>query len=153
MSEIKIIPFSSEKIDEVKIFTDIHIGLNYYSKEDLQEICKKSILNGENSSFLLLKDNQIKGIRLAYMPGNWSKGKGSEGLSPSSWSNFSIDELGYFQSLFLAQDFIGQGWAPVLANLSIAAIKKAGGQGILTHSWLESPNNSSRKYLEKLVLN
>lgn len=147
--EIKISNLSLSMIDDVKEFTDQYIGKDYYQVSDLIEIYEKSLLNNQNCSFILFENNEIKGIRLAYMPGKWVDTKGTGGLTSNLWQGLKLSDLGYFQSLFLSSDYIGKGWAPILAGLSIDAIKKAGGLGILTHSWLESPNNSSRKYLEK----
>ena len=148
--EIKIINFTKEYILQVERFADKHIGKNYYSPEQLEEIIEKSILGANNCSFLIFKDGELKGIRLSYMPGKWRSVKGTNGLTPNSWNGLKIEELGYFQSLFLHPDLMNQSWGPVLSNLSIDQMRQAGAKGIITHSWLESPNNSSRKYLEKI---
>ena len=147
---VEIINFTPDKIPAVKQFTDKYIGDNYYTEQDLLEVYNKSIKGNINSSFLLIEGGEIKGIRLAYMPGKWNDVKGTNGLTPEKWEGLSIDDLGYFQSIFLAEEFVGKGWAQTLARLSISAIKRGGGKGILTHSWLESPNNSSLKYLERV---
>lgn len=132
----------------VKIFTDINIGANYFSLPELEECHGRSTLDGVMCSFVLTNEmNDIKGFRLAYPPGNWSKGKGAK-LRPELW-NIPLERTAYFQSLFLAPDVQGGGWGPQLSAAAIAAFKKLGALGIVTHAWKESPNNSSIRYLLK----
>lgn len=141
-------------IENVKKFADQEIGDGYYSLDELIENQKKSVCaDGSISSFLLVDDatNQIKGLRLAYPPGNWSHGKGSA-LRNDLWP-FPLQQTAYFQSLFLSKDAQGQGWGPKLSHNSIEVFKKLGAKGIATHSWKESPFNSSVKYLESVGFN
>ncbi|OFZ31737.1 MAG: GNAT family N-acetyltransferase [Bdellovibrionales bacterium RIFCSPHIGHO2_01_FULL_40_29] len=141
-------PFLETDIDRVKKFTDSEIGDGYYSREELIENQKKSCCsNGAISSFLLIDESssEIKGLRLAYPPGNWSHGKGTA-LRDDLWP-FSIHETAYFQSLFLAKDAQRLGWGPKLSEKSIDVFRQLGAKGIATHSWKESPNNSSVRYL------
>lgn len=149
MVELLITNLEEKYFNEVKEFTDKHIGQGYYSLEQISEICEKSKLNNQNCSFLLFQNGKMAGIRLSYMPGKWSKGKGMGGLTPSSWTE-SLETLGYFQSLFILPELTGQNWGAFLSSLSLQELTKAGAKGVLTHSWLESPHNSSRRYLEKL---
>ena len=148
---MKILPFLPEDISRVRHFADHEIGVGYFSEIELIENQKKSVNNnGEISSFLLIDQNsdQVKGLRLAYPPGNWSHGKGSaqrEDLWP-----FKKNETAYFQSLFLSSDVQGIGWGPKLSQMSIDQFKKNKVKGIATHSWKESPHNSSVRYLEKV---
>lgn len=144
-------PFLFEDIEAVKQFTDMEIGQGYYSLQELKENQKKSLGNNHTPcSFLLMHEgsNQVKGLRLSFPPGNWSHGKGSKQRS-DLWPH-SVEKTGYFQSLFLAQEVQGQGWGPKLSEKSIAAFKKLGALGIATHSWKQSPHNSSVRYLEKM---
>ena len=143
-------PFLLVDIEKVKNFTDEEIGQGYYSFLQLQEAQKKSIVVGSNSSFLLVdeKNHQVKGLRLAFPPGNWHRGKGKN-LRDDLWPHL-LKNSAYFQSLFLAKDVQGQGWGPKLSEKSIAVFKDLGAKGIATHCWKESPSNSSLKYLEKV---
>lgn len=141
--------FYPSDIAAVKKFTDESIGLNYYSEAELQECLEKSISDDVTCSFLLVADSgEILGLRLAYPPGKWNKGKGSK-LRPDLW-NIPLDKTAYFQSLFLSNKVQGQGWGPKLSEKSIEAFHKLGALGIVTHAWKESPNNSSIRYLSKL---
>ena len=144
-------PFFPEDIIQVKKFTDEEIGVGYYSLDELIRNQKKSIaVDGTICSFLLVDDDQvrIKGLRLAFPPGNWDHGKGSQQRA-DLWP-FPIEKSAYFQSLFLANDAQGQGWGPQLSQKSILQFKKLNALGIATHSWKQSPHNSSIRYLEKL---
>lgn len=147
---MKIVPFTADLVPKVSQFTDIEIGKNYYSLEELYENQKKSMTtDGLLTSFVLTDDtDQIMGLRLAYPPGRWASGKGSK-LHPEKWP-FQLSEAGYFQSLFLSPLAQGKGFGPKLSAKSIEIFKKVGARGIVTHCWKESPNNSSLKYLEKL---
>ncbi|MBC7465566.1 MAG: GNAT family N-acetyltransferase [Bdellovibrio sp.] len=150
-SILRIQPFLLTDVDAVKKFTDQEIGFGYYSVEELIQNQKKSVSSsGLISSFLLIdeKDGSVKGLRLAYPPNNWTHGKGSS-LRNDLWP-FSISETAYFQSLFLSKDVQGQGYGPKLSMISIQVFIKLNAKGIATHSWKESPYNSSIKYLESV---
>lgn len=145
---MQIRPLHLEDLNQIKIFTDKTIGENYFSSEELEQNYYKSLLNGVMYSFVLVDDkNKIYGLRLAYPPGAWSKGKGSK-LRPELW-RVKPDKAGYFQSLFISADVQGAGWGPKLSEASIDRLKKIGTKAIVTHAWQESPNNSSIRYLTK----
>ena len=164
---MKIVALEYSDLKELKIFTDREIGEGYYSEKELEEIFEKSSGADRNGKplmcSLLLREEakthkvadtlaeapgEICGTRFTYPPGKWSRGKG-EGLNPSKWPR-SLDQTGYFQSLFLSHGVQGHGWGAKLAYASIEVLKKAGAAGVVCHSWKESPNNSSLKYLEKM---
>ena len=135
-------------IQKVKEFTDVGIGKNYFSLDEMKECFKKSSSEGVMCSFVLVNsDDHIKGLRLAYPPGSWSKGKGNK-LRPDLWKT-RIENVAYFQSLFLSDEAQGQGFGPRLSEAAILAFKKLGAQAVVTHAWKESPNNSSIKYLSR----
>ncbi len=144
-------PFLPSDIQRVRQFADQEIGVGYYTEAELIENQKKSVgKNGEISSFLLIDEttDQVKGLRLAYPPGNWEHGKGSAQRS-DLWPH-PLSETAYFQSLFLSADVQGEGWGPKLSQMSIDLFRKNQVKGIATHSWKESPYNSSVRYLEKV---
>lgn len=145
---MQIRPLHLADLPQIKIFTDKTIGENYFSLEELQQSYQKSLLNNVMYSFVLVDDqNNIKGLRLAYPPGAWSKGKGSK-LRPELWKT-PQDKAGYFQSLFISPEVQGTGWGPKLSEAAIARLKEIGTLAIVTHAWQESPNNSSIRYLTK----
>lgn len=140
-------PLKISDLSEVKKFTDATIGENYFSLEELHNCYDKALLNGEMYSFVLDDVGKICGLRLAYPPGQWSKGKGTK-LRPDLWK-VSQDKVGYFQSLFLASEVRGAGWGPKLSEASLAKMKLIGALAVVTHAWKESPSNSSLRYLTK----
>ena len=144
-------PFLAQDIAAVQKFTDAEIGQGYYSIEELTAHQKNSVgADGTVCSFLLVDSatNKVHGLRLAFPPGNWSHGKGAQQRS-DLWP-FPLAKTAYFQSLFLARTVQGQGWGPKLSTESIKAFKNLKALGVATHSWMQSPNNSSVKYLEKM---
>ncbi len=135
-------------IEKVKTFTDLAIGKNYFSIEELHENFEKSSLNGVMCSFVLVDDHEnIIGLRLAYPPGKWNKGKGNR-LRSDLWK-VAIEKVAYFQSLFLSDEAQGLGFGPLLSDAAISAFKKLGAEAVVTHAWKESPNNSSIRYLSR----
>lgn len=132
----------------VKVFTDRTIGENYFTLPELEEALERSTSNDIMCSFVLVDaDHKIHGLRLAYPPGSWTKGKGKR-LSTDLW-NIPQEKVAYFQSLFLSDEVQGKGWGPQLSAAAIEAFRKLGALAIVTHAWKESPNNSSLKYLAK----
>lgn len=145
----KIRPLEIGDLSAVQVFTDQEIGAGYYSKQELEGIFKRSQKNGEMFTLVLENaDGAIKGIRITYPPGQWEHGKG-KGLEPHKWPQ-DFKDTAYFQSLFLSNDVQAQGWGGRMSLAAIELLRKAGTKGIVCHSWKESPNNSSTRYLVKL---
>lgn len=146
---------SLERADltRLKEFTDREIGAGYYSASELEDIFKRSMAHTPTGQDVMcsriLKDgDEIQGVRFTFPPGRWNKGKGS-GLNPDKWPH-DLDHTGYFQSLFLSGKVQGQGWGAKLSLDSIESLRAVGARGVVCHSWKESPNNSSSKYLLKM---
>ncbi len=146
---MRIRPMQASDCEDVVAFTDREIGAGYYSLDEVQTIFQRSSKNGRMCTLLLENDKeQIKGIRISYPPGRWEQGKGL-GLEPAKWPH-DFTATAYFQSLFLSGDLQGQGWGGKLSTAAITILKETGAKGIVCHSWKESPNNSSTRYLQKL---
>lgn len=148
--KLRIRPALIEDAPALKVFSDHSIGEGYYSVSELVTKLKQSVAKGKMCSFVLVdEDNgRIHGFRLSYPPQNWNAGKGS-GLFVEKWG-VPIESTAYFQSIFLSPAFTGSGWGPKLSIASIAVLAALGAKAIVTHSWLESPNQSSNKYLSRL---
>jgi ribosomal protein S18 acetylase RimI-like enzyme len=130
-------------------FTDKHIGAGYYTLGELQLIFERSCKDGVMYTLLLENNNsEIQGIRITYPPGKWQKGKG-QGLHSERWPH-ALAETAYFQSLFLSDELRGQGWGGKLSLEALRLLMENGAKGVVTHSWKESPENSSTRYLQKL---
>ncbi|HRK07167.1 MAG TPA: GNAT family N-acetyltransferase [Pseudobdellovibrionaceae bacterium] len=146
----------AEDLEALRRFTDQAIGEGYYSLDEVREVLRRSTLNGEVFTLVLVRPDEatgqlekIVGARLTYPPGQWNHGKG-KGLSPAAWPH-PLQRTAYFQSLFLADELRGQGWGGRLSRAAIQLLRqKTSTLGIVTHSWKESPDNSSTRYLQKL---
>jgi ribosomal protein S18 acetylase RimI-like enzyme len=143
-------PVKLEDAPKLCRFADLAIGSGYYTESELKDKILQSEKDGKMCSFVLEneEDGSIHGLRLTFPPGKWSHGKGS-GLLSSKWGVPSQD-VAYFQSLFLSNQASGKGWGPKLSLASLAVLKNLGAKAVVTHSWVESPHQSSKKYLEKL---
>lgn len=146
---MRIRPMEARDCSSVVAFTDREIGSGYYSLDEIENIFRRSSKDGRMCTLLLEDERgQIKGIRISYPPGQWEHGKG-HGLEPGKWPH-DFRSTAYFQSLFLSSDLQGQGWGGKMSTAAIAILKETGAKGIVCHSWKESPNNSSTRYLQKL---
>lgn len=142
-------PLERKDIPAVKAFTDRAIGQDYYTIAELEEIYAKSLKNGRVASLLLEDETRsIRGVRITYPPGNWEKGKG-KGLNPQLWK-VPQESAAYFQSLFVDLDLTGQGWGRKMSEASLAILNEMGTRAVVCHSWKESPNDSSGRYLRGL---
>ena len=139
----------NEDLPAVKRFTDREIGENYYSAEELNDVFRRSQFKGVMCSLVLEnEDGEVCGMRLTYPPGQWEHGKG-KGLLPAKWPH-RLEETAYFQSLFLSSKLQGQGWGGKMSQRALSILREIGAKGVVCHSWKESPNNSSTRYLLKL---
>jgi ribosomal protein S18 acetylase RimI-like enzyme len=147
---ITIEEFSEDNLESVKKFTDSWIGEGYYSLKDLKTILKQSKTQHHCTSFVAGDDetNQLVGIRLVLAPGQLQNCNLK--LSPHLWGDAAMDDVAYFKSLFVHKDYQGQGIGKKLSQKAISVLKEINAHAIVCHSWLESPGNTSQKYLKKL---
>lgn len=146
---LKIRPFKFNDLEAIHRFTDQEIGTGYYSKEELLDIFERSSKKNIMCSLLLEgPKGEILGVRISYPPGNWKHGKG-KGLCPEKWPH-AAEDTAYFQSLFISNDLQGQGWGSRISKEALLALTEVGAKGVVCHSWKESPNDSSTRYLKKL---
>lgn len=142
-----IIPFQHDKIDDVKQFTDCWIGQDYFCVEELADVLDLSCSSKLNASFLAYDQDLLVGVRLSYLPGAWVKS--ARGITPALWP-CQVDKVAYFKSLFIAQSAQKKGLGRTLSQKSLDVLKQAGAQAVVCHSWLESPEDSSRRYLQAM---
>lgn len=145
LEKIDIRSFELLDLDRIKKFTDDWIGLNYFSVEDLKTIQLQSCFNGLNASLVAYAGEQIVGVRLSLAPASWIDADMK--LSTYLWQ-VDAGSVGYFKSLFIHKDYRNSGLGTKMSAESEQILRKMGANAILTHSWLESPNNSSQKYLQ-----
>lgn len=145
---IKIRPLSFEDFNKVIDFANEYIGKNYFSQKDLERILQLSSKNNQVSSLLAFAGENLVAIRLSFMPGNWQVDDAME-IREDLWP-YSLQEMGYFKSLFVSSELQGKGLGIKLSRKSLEILKSQGAKGVVTHSWMQSPGNSSYKYLKKL---
>lgn len=142
-------PIKKSDIDNIKNFTDRWIGEGYYNLEELEEAFELSLFEKETCSFLAENNKtELVGVRLSFAPGKWME-KFPETTSPYYWKVDS-QKVAYFKSLFVGEQFQGLGVGRTLSQKSLESLQKMGAVGVVCHSWLESPGNSSQRYLRKM---
>jgi GNAT superfamily N-acetyltransferase len=153
-TESTIRPLLISDLPELKKFTDQSIGQGYYSMTELEKIYNQSLFISPSKKsvmctlVLIVSESgteRIAGVRITYPPGQWEKGKGN-GLNPQKWPH-DLSATAYFQSLFVDPKITGQGLGKKLSLEAIKILKQISAKGIVCHSWKESPNNSSARYL------
>jgi N-acetylglutamate synthase-like GNAT family acetyltransferase len=151
-SEIYIKPFGPEDLDEAKIFTDKWIGADYYGLDDMKNLLESGTYNDQNASFVAKEGEDIVGIRFTFAPGKWIENSPDNFRRCLSFDDWIIpsESMGYFKSLFIHENFQSKGLGRALSEKSLQVLKKMGAKGVLCHSWLESPGNSSQRYLRKI---
>ncbi len=143
-----ITPLSHNDLDDSLAFSDQWIGVNYFTRTELEDYLLMSVKGNTTVSYIArTQESKVVGLRLSLAPGLWVKK--TKGLTPEKWG-FHPSQVGYFKSLFLHKDHRLKGLGLHLSKLSIDSFKKIPTQAIICHSWKESPGNSSYKYLKKL---
>jgi ribosomal protein S18 acetylase RimI-like enzyme len=146
---LEIRPLRRADLQSLSQFTDREIGAGYFTPIELEKLYENSQSQGVMCSLVLVNhDDALLGVRITLPPGQWGKGKG-QGLHPEQWPH-PQERTAYFQSLFLAREIQGQGWGGQLSRGAMERLRQIGTKGIVTHSWKESPANSSTRYLKKL---
>ena len=146
---MKIRNFTPADVPKLKEFTDQVIGANYYSAQELTDFYQQSLKDGHECTLILEDEAKaIRGVRITFPPGQWQRGKG-HGLTPALW-NIPMNQVAYFQSLFIDPPLTGQGWGKKMSLQAIDLLKKLGARAVVAHSWKESPHDSSGKYLRAL---
>lgn len=130
-------------------FADEQIGENYFTAEKLEKIFKASRVGQITTSMALEVNGDIQGIRLTYPPNQWIDRHPEQPIHPHLWQ-VPLNQVAYFQSLFISREYQGQKWGQQLSMASVERLKMLGAKAVLCHSWDESPGNSSRKYLDRL---
>lgn len=147
MRNLKIIPFSADHIAQVKAFADKWIGQDYFEREELEEVLALSRKGELVCSLLAVVDGELAAIRLSYAPGEWVER--ARGASVEKWGE-PKSQTGYFKSLFVAEKFQKQGLGKKISLASIEVLREMGAKALVCHSWLESPQNSSQRYLQSM---
>lgn len=136
----------------VSAFADRTIGDRYYPEDEVAEYLARATVERPDgpitTAYVAETDDALVGFRLVMPPGRWDQGRGN-GLTPDRWPH-ALAQTAYFQSCFVDPACTGAGIGRRLAYAAMDDLRRLGAQAIAVHSWKESPNDSSRRYLVKL---
>lgn len=139
-------PLSLDLLPKVIKLSDQEFGSGYYTEGSLRMWIQ---LGGEKCSLALVDAQQnLYGFRITFLAGSWLHFM-KDKCKTELW-NISPEGVAYFKSILITRKLQGQGWGSRLSQKSIEVLKKMGNTAIVCHSWRESFNNSSTRYLEKL---
>mgnify|MGYP003952745703 CR=1 FL=1 len=147
-SNINYITLDKSRLDDLKRFSDRWIGKNYFTIEQLEKVLELSFIDERSASLLAYDKSDLVGIRITLINPSWQNDF-KIGLSFDKW-NLEPKKVAYFKSLFIASSFQKMGLGKSLSLSSIKKLKEMGFEGVVCHSWLESPGNGSQIYLEKM---
>lgn len=146
---IAIRTMTDADVDAVSALGDVCIGPGYYPPETVREyIARSTAADGTVLAYVAERDGALLGFRFVLPPGEWSHGRG-KGLSPQAWPA-PIEAAGYFQSCFVHPDAMGSGVGGRLAHRALDDLRALGARIVVSHSWKQSPHNSSLRYLKRL---
>lgn len=149
VEEFAIEPMTLKDLPQVLVFCDRYMGENYYTLSSLTESFTLSQKDGRTCSFCLWNEqDELIGVRISYAPGIWVEKMG-DGVTPNEWK-VEAPYVAYFKSLFLSKRYQKRGLGPKLSDKSIEVLKEFGAKAVVCHSALDSPGNSSQKYLRKI---
>lgn len=109
---MKIRNIELSDIDAVKEFTDRWIGAGYFSRAELREALLMGVKDDINASFLALNDqDQIVGIRITYLPGEWVQAKDLQYyINPQEWKAPPYLELDILKVYLCKVIIKNKGW-------------------------------------------
>ncbi|MEY3012718.1 MAG: hypothetical protein RIT45_1453 [Pseudomonadota bacterium] len=142
-------PMTESDVADVVALADRVVGPGYWTAAEVRETLERSRKGKRVCSHVVRDaDGSLLGFRFALPPGRWEHGRG-RGLCPERWP-FARETAGYFQSAWVAPEARGRGVGPAMAARALHDLRAAGAAGVVTHSWKESPNDSSQRYLRRL---
>jgi len=152
MQSLQLRIIKKEDISAICKMGDEAFGERYITKQLLQKEWPL-LQSGDNCASYILETldpspNPI-GFRLTYLPGLWLNTKEGKKSHVDLW-HIPTEKVAYFKTSYVSENFRGQGWGKEMARLAINQLCKMGAQAIITHSWNESPEDSSGKYLRSL---
>ena len=148
MNSIRYVPFSLELFEPIIELIDQESGKGFYTFEDLERYLLLSTVGEHCTSFVALDGQRVVGLRLTLAQSSW-RNEYLEKLSQKKWPK-PFTKTAYFKSNFISASYRGKGIGTALSRFSLDVLKTLGYEAVLCHSWVESPGNSSQKYLKKL---
>lgn len=151
MKSYRLRPIKTSDFAAISHLSDAAFGANYINSDELRRQWPMMQKHDLSASFLLenKSSGEALGFRITFLPGTWFNEKEGKKCLVEKWP-LPTKNVAYFKTALVSEALRGQGWGRKMANASIEAVKKAGGQAVVTHSWNESPGDSSGKYLKAL---
>lgn len=147
-------PMRDADVEPVSQFIDRTLGPGYMPADHLRADLARATAPGPDGEPVICAhvavgaEGRLAGFRVAFPPGRWSHGRG-DGITPSAWPA-PLERCGYFQTIVVDPACAGQGLGRRMSMEALAALRRLGTEAVITHSWLESPHNSSQRYLKGL---
>ncbi len=161
LTDITVRPMTAADIDAVVALADQVVGQGYYTAESVATMLTRSTVGDVVCSHVATRarpaadapeppapTDAVLGFRFSLPPGRWQHGRG-QGLSPERWPA-PLAQAAYFQTAYVANAARGRGVGPRMAAAALDALRQLGARVVVTHSWKESPDNSSFRYLTRL---
>lgn len=150
MSPYHLRPMKTGDFPDICRLSDAAFGESYITTAELQRQWPLMNSGGETASFVLVSDkDEILGFRITFLPGTWFGEKEGGKCLSDQWP-VPQRVVGYFKTAYVDDSLRGQGWGRKMAEKALSVIKQLGGKAVVTHSWNESPGDSSGKYLRAL---
>ena len=141
-------PMRTDDAPALAALADRLVGKDYYTPAIALEYLAKATIEEEVCAWVAEAKGELVAFRFVCPPGRWEAGRG-QGLSPERWSA-PLAATAYFQSCFVDPQLMGHGVGRALALMAFQALRRLGARAVVTHSWKESPHDSSRRYLSRL---
>ncbi|MCB0407017.1 MAG: GNAT family N-acetyltransferase [Bdellovibrionales bacterium] len=152
MQSLQLRTIKKDDIPAICKMGDEAFGERYITEQLLQKEWPLLQSKDNYASYILetLESSPIAiGFRLTYLPGLWLNTKEGRKSHINLW-HIPTENVAYFKTSYVSENYRGQGWGKKMALLAIDQLRKMGAQAIVTHSWNESPEDSSGKYLRHL---
>lgn len=133
---------------EIVELANLVAGPGYYDDAGVAEMLERSMVTAETASLVALRRHALVGFRFTLPPGRWSRGRGAK-LHVERWGA-PLERAGYFQSSFVHPNHTGRGIGRRMAIIALDLLADMGAAVVVAHSWVQSPHQSSRRYLEGL---
>ena len=149
MDQISFRHLNSTDFPSLVQLSDSVFGKGYYTENSFLKIKDLLTENNRTASWVAEKDSLLVGFRIVFLPGSWLKHSAFKKSLKEFWG-CSPDKTAYFKTVCIHKDFRRKKIGSQLANLAIQDLKSLHCKAIVTHSWDESYDNSSRQYLNSV---
>jgi len=143
----RIIPIdlkNKELLNKVLELENKVFGEGFLKMEELIrqiQLCQK---DSNNNAICIMEDEKIIWFWICFLWGNWDR---SEIEIDAKFEN--LQTISYLKTLIIDPDLQWRGKWKYILDILLQNAKKSWDKQVLLHTWVESPNNSSRRFFEK----